>query len=151
MAHLLIGSRAAKLALSQANWVKTQLEKLHPGLLVGLEIIELAEAEATPQDAFQSAAEEALQTRRVDGVLHSLRELPLDLPLEFHLAAITERAEPREALVVRDDWHAQVKRLFDLPDGARIGVNTFVRRAQLQALLYGWQIVDLYADRKSVV
>ncbi|MBI1759991.1 MAG: uroporphyrinogen-III synthase [Acidobacteria bacterium] len=149
MAHLLIGSRAAKLALSQANWVKTQLEKLHPGLLVGLEIIELAEAEATPQDAFQSAAEEALQTRRVDGVLHSLRELPLDLPLEFHLAAITERAEPREALVVRDDWHAQVKRLFDLPDGARIGVNTFVRRAQLQALLYGWQIVDLYAPLET--
>ncbi len=145
MAHLIIGSRGGKLALSQANWVKTQLEKLHPGLLVGLEIVELAEADAASPDAFQSAAEAALQARRVDCVLHGLRELPLELPLEFHLAAITERAEAREALVVRDDWHAQVKRLFDLPDGARLGVNTTARRAQLQAMLYGWQMVELYA------
>lgn len=145
MAHLIIGSRGSKLALSQVNWVKTRLEKLHPGLLVGLEIVEPAEVEPAAQDDFQTAAEEALQTRRVDGVLHSLRELPLELPLEFHLAAITERDEAREALVVRDDWHAQVKRLLDLPDGARIGVNSLARRAQLQALLYDWQIVDLFA------
>ena len=145
MAHLIIGSRGGKLALSQANWVKTRLERLHPGLLVGLEIVELAEPEAASPDDFQSAAQEALQTRRVDGVLHSLRELPLELPLEFHLAAITERDEAREALVVRDNWHAQVKRLLDLPDGARIGVNNLARRAQLQALLYDWQFVDLFA------
>ncbi len=145
MAHLIIGSRGSKLALSQANWVKTRLEKLHPGLLVGLEIVEPAEADTASPAAFQSAAEEALQARRVDVVLHGLRELPLELPLEFHLAAITERDEAREALVVRDDWHAQVKRLFDLPDGARLGVNSTARRAQLQALLYGWQMVELYA------
>lgn len=149
MAHLIIGSRGTKLALSQANWIKTRLEKLHPGLLVGLEIVELAEAESASQDDFQSAAEEALQTRRVDCVMHNLRELPLELPLEFHLAAITERAEAREALVVRDDWHAQVKRLFDLPDEARLGVNTLARRAQLQAMLYGWQIVELYAPLET--
>lgn len=145
MAHLIIGSRGSKLALSQANWVKTRLEKLHPGLLVGLEVIELAEADSAAPDDFQSAAAEALQARRVDCVLHGLRELPLELPLEFHLAAITERAEAREALVVRGDWQAQVKRLFDLPDGARIGVNTIARRAQLQAMLYDWQLVELYA------
>ena len=150
MAHLLIGARGNKLALSQSNRVKARLEQLHPGLLVGIEVVEGDHAEPT-QETFQADAEAALQARRVDCVLHSLRELPLDLPLEFHLAAITEREEAREALVVRDDWHARIKCLADLPNGARIGVNSAARRAQVLAFMQSaeaprdWQVLDLFA------
>jgi hydroxymethylbilane synthase len=140
MAHLIIGSPGNKLALSQSNWVKAKLERLHPGLLVGLEVIE---TEAAREAAWQAAAETALLARRVDCVLHKLRALPLELPLEFHLAAVIERDEPREALVVRDAWHVAVKSLGDLPDAARIGINSPARRAQLCARRRGWSLVEL--------
>jgi hydroxymethylbilane synthase len=146
MAHLIIGSRGSKLALNQSNMVKTRLEQLHPGLLVGIEVVEAradSEAEAESVESFQAAAETALQTRRVDCVLHNLRELPLELPLEFHLAAISERAEPREALVVRDDWHAATQSIYDLPDAARLGVNNLTRRAQLLALHRDWSLIEM--------
>lgn len=130
MAHLIIGSRNHKLALNQSNSIKTRLEQLHPGLLIGIEL--LAED-----------ADVALATRRVDCLVHDLRELPLDLPLDFHLAAVAARTEPREALLVRDDWHAATQSIFDLPDGARIGVSRPARRAQLLALRRPWTLVEI--------
>jgi hydroxymethylbilane synthase len=138
MAHLIIATHTTRLALSQYKVIKTKLEHLHPGLLVGLDLIESAAAAA-----FQAAATEALLSRRVDAVLHDLRELPCVLPLDFHLAAISERGDAREALVVRTDWQAHVKSLAELPAEARLGVNGAARRAQLLALRSDWQLCEL--------
>lgn len=151
MAHLIIGSRGSKLALSQSNWVKTKLEHLHPGLLVGVEVIETDGADSEDYAEAAEAAETALRARRVDCVLHNLSELPLELPLEFHLAAICERDEPREALVVRDDWHATTKSILDLSDEARLGVHGAARRAQLLALRRNWTLVELAASLEQAL
>ncbi len=140
MAHLIIGSRDTRLALCQYNAVKAKLERLHPGLLVGFEVIKAADAEA-----FQAAALEALSERQVDVMLHDLRELPCVLPLDFHLAVVTERVEAREALVVRADWQETVKDLAELPAATRIEINSAARRAQLLALERDWQLIELDA------
>lgn len=146
MAHLIIGARGTKLALSQYHAVKTKLERLHPGLLVGFE---LAGAEHAEAEAFQTAATTALLGRHVDAALHDLRDLPSVLPPDFHLAAVNERVEAREALVVRADWQAQVISLAELPAGARIGINSATRRAQLSALGRGWQLCELGAPLET--
>lgn len=143
MAHLIIATHTTRLAVSQYQAIKTKLEQLHPGLLVGLDLIESSAAD------FQTAATAALWSRRVDAVLHDLRELPCVLPLDFHLAAISERVEAREALVVRTRWQAPVRSLAELPSGARLGVNSAARRAQLLALRRDWQLCELSAPLET--
>jgi hydroxymethylbilane synthase len=82
-------------------------------------------------------------------VLHNLRDLPARLPDEFHLAAITEREEAREALVTGASLRAGVKCVCDLPAQARVGVNSLRRRAQLQALRSDLALIDMSASLET--
>src|SRR5262245_60478610 len=108
MSQLLIGSRGSKLALWQANWVKSELERRHTGLVVESEIIKttgdrFAAASLTQtggKGVFTKEIEDALLERRVHLAVHSLKDLPTILPAGLHLAAITQREDPRDALVV---------------------------------------------------
>jgi hydroxymethylbilane synthase len=137
--NLRIGSRGSQLALWQANHIAGLLRS--QGHLVEIEIIkttgdrlqEVTFAQAGLQSGskglFTKEIEEALAAGRVDLAVHSLKDLPTELPEIFALAATPPRVDPRDAFVsVRYDS------LAALPRGARVGTSSQRRRAQLKAL-----------------
>src|SRR5919112_3767643 len=109
--HFVIGSRGSKLALWQAEWVRSRLSALRPGVEVRIEIVKtsgdvLRDAPLSViggQGAFTKELEEALLGGRIDIAVHSLKDLPTVLPGSLRIAAVTEREDPRDALVLRAD------------------------------------------------
>ncbi len=127
MAHVVIGTRSDALAVKQATYLKTQLEHIHAGLQVGLEVLT---NEATD---WLNVAAFALGSRRVDVIVHHLCDLSPRLPEDFHLAAITERQDAREALLVSEALRETVHMLRDLPAHARVVAHGGHRRTQIVA------------------
>jgi hydroxymethylbilane synthase len=132
---LRIGSRGSQLALWQANHIAAQLRGA--GHEVEIEIIkttgdrlqEVTFAQVGSKGMFTKEIEEALAEGRVDLAVHSLKDLPTELPEPFALAATPPRVDPRDVLVsVR--YHS----LSELPEGARVGTSSQRRRAQLKAV-----------------
>ena len=132
---LLIGSRGSQLALWQANHIAALLRG--QGHIVEIEIIkttgdrlqEVTFAEVGSKGMFTKEFEEALAEGRVDLAVHSLKDLPTELPEPFVLAATPPRVDPRDAFVSLN--HAS---LAELPRGARVGTSSQRRRAQLKAI-----------------
>jgi hydroxymethylbilane synthase len=133
--NLRIGSRGSQLALWQANHIAALLRGA--GHMVEIEIIkttgdrlqEVTFAQVGSKGMFTKEIEEALAEGRVDLAVHSLKDLPTELPEPFALAATPPRVDPRDVLV--SEKHL---RLADLPQGARVGTSSQRRRAQLKAL-----------------
>jgi len=132
---LRIGSRGSQLALWQANHIAALLST--KGHTVEIEIIkttgdrlqEVTFAQVGSKGMFTKEIEEALAAGTVDLAVHSLKDLPTELPEGFALAATPRRVDPRDVLV-----SVEYSRLADLPQGARIGTSSQRRRAQLKAL-----------------
>ena len=132
---LRIGSRGSQLALWQANHISALLTAA--GNSVEIEIIkttgdrlqEVTFAQVGSKGMFTKEIEEALAEGRVDLAVHSLKDLPTELPEPFELAATPIRVDPRDVLVSE-----KYLRLADLPAGARVGTSSQRRRAQLKAL-----------------
>ncbi len=132
---LRIGSRGSQLALWQANHIAELLRV--QGHDVEIEIIkttgdrlqEVTFAEVGSKGMFTKEIEEALADGRVDLAVHSLKDLPTELPEPFALAATPARVDPRDVFV--SVKHAN---LAALPQGARVGTSSQRRRAQLKAL-----------------
>jgi hydroxymethylbilane synthase len=133
--NLRIGSRGSQLALWQANHIAALLRG--QGHAVEIEIIkttgdrlqEVTFAQVGSKGMFTKEIEEALAEGRVDLAVHSLKDLPTELPEPFWLAATPPRVDPRDALV-----SAKYQNLAALPQGARVGTSSQRRRAQLKAL-----------------
>src|SRR5215469_6601113 len=134
MARLKIGSRGSQLALWQANHISALLRQR--GHRVELEIIkttgdkilDVALAQVGTKGMFTKEIEGALMEKRVDLAVHSLKDLPTELPLGFELVAITERVNPHDVfLSVHYDC------LDALPKGAKVGTSSLRRQAQLKA------------------
>lgn len=153
MPNLIIGSRGSKLALWQSNWIKEQLERIHTGLAVEIEIIKttgdkmqeasLAGLAGAGKGVFTKEIEEALLNRSIDLAVHSLKDLPTVLPDGLHIAAITERVDVRDALIASEALHGTLKTIRDLPPGARVGTSSLRRRAQLLHLRPDLEIIEL--------
>jgi hydroxymethylbilane synthase len=151
MPNLIIGSRGSALALWQSNWVKSQLESLHEGLTVEIEIIRTTGdklqaaslVKIAGKGVFTKEIEEALLERRVDLAVHSLKDLPTTLPDGLHIAAVTKREDPRDALIVHASLVGSVRSLLDLPAGARVGTSSPRRAAQLRRLRPDFEILEL--------
>ncbi|HMD75914.1 MAG TPA: hydroxymethylbilane synthase [Terracidiphilus sp.] len=132
---LRIGSRGSQLALWQANHIAGLLRG--QGHSIEIEIIkttgdrlqEVAFAQVGSKGMFTKEIEEALAAGRVDLAVHSLKDLPTELPEPFALAATPKRVDPRDAFV-----SVKYSCLADLPEGARVGTSSQRRRAQLKAL-----------------
>ena len=138
--NLRIGSRGSQLALWQANHIAALLRG--QGNTVEIEIIKttgdrlqavtFAQAAAesgTTKGMFTKEIEEALAEGRVDLAVHSLKDLPTELPEPFTLAATPPRVDPRDVFV-----SVNFANLAALPQGARVGTSSQRRRAQLKAL-----------------
>src|SRR5438477_12430860 len=125
---LVIASRGSQLALWQARWVETQLRAL--GHQCRIEIIKTTGDKITDvplskvgtKGLFTKEIEEALLDGRADLAVHSLKDLPTDLPEGLVLAAIPEREDPRDAIVGG--------RLNELPAGCKVGTSSLRRAAQ---------------------
>lgn len=148
---LVIGSRGSKLALWQSEWVKSQLELRFSNLEIRIEIIKTTGDTNTQQPltviggkgVFTKELEEALSDGRVDLAVHSLKDLPTILPDGLILASITEREDPRDALVFREDSQIEKPSLATLPNNAIVGTSSQRRMAQLKASRPDVQIKDL--------
>src|SRR5687767_5365714 len=140
--ELIIGSRGSKLALWQANWVRERLEALDPSAEVRVEVIKTTGDVKTDvplsviggQGAFTKELEHARLDRRIDIAVHSLKDLPTVVPEGLTLAAIAEREDPHDALVLREGAVAGGASLKGLPKGATVGTSSLRRIAQLRHL-----------------
>ena len=129
---LVIASRGSQLALWQARWVAAKLTAA--GHECRIEIIKTTGDQITgvplskigTKGLFTKEIEEALLDGRADLAVHSLKDLPTELPAGLVLAAIPEREDPRDAVVG--------VRLAELPEGAKVGTSSLRRSAQLRRL-----------------
>ncbi|HTS38309.1 MAG TPA: hydroxymethylbilane synthase [Candidatus Solibacter sp.] len=134
---LRIGSRGSQLALWQANHISALLRAHGHEVEVEIEIIhttgdkitDVALAKVGTKGMFTKEIEEALAAGHVDLAVHSLKDLPTELPKGFEIAAITERQDPRDAFCSRS-----FSKIEDLPKNARIGTSSLRRQAQLKAI-----------------
>jgi len=145
---LIIGSRSSKLALWQAEQARARLQALNPQLDVHIEIIKTTgDVKNDPlsviggKGVFTKELEDALLDGRIDLAVHSLKDLPTILPDRLSIAAICEREDPRDALVLRSG--SKNGSLLHLQEGAVVGTSSQRRLAQLKALRSDVVVRDL--------
>ena len=122
----------------QTNWVKAELEKAHPGLTITVEamatqgdkILDVALAKIGDKGLFTKELEAQMLVGRAEIAVHSLKDLPTNLPDGLMLGCITEREDPADALVVNTK-NADYK-LDTLPEGSVVGTSSLRRLAQLR-------------------
>jgi hydroxymethylbilane synthase len=131
---LIIGTRGSQLAVWQAEHIAERLRAAWPGLCLRLErirttgdkILDVPLAQLGGKALFVKEIEEALLDGRVDLAVHSMKDVPTELPPGLIIAATPEREDPADVLISRTGV-----RLADLPRGARVGTSSLRRQAQL--------------------
>jgi hydroxymethylbilane synthase len=134
MSNLKLGTRGSALALWQANWTKSALEQRWSGLIVELvpikttgdKILDVPLAKIGGKGLFTKELDEALLDGRIDLAVHSLKDVPFQLPDGIDFAAIPEREDPRDAFV------SNGTKLRDLPPDAKVGTSSLRRQVQLR-------------------
>jgi len=132
--NIVIGSRGSQLALWQANWVKSELERLHSNADIDIRIIatsgdniqDVPLAKIGGKGLFVKEIEEALLANEIDLAVHSMKDVPMELPTELGISVITKRENPLDALISKNG-----EKLADLPQGATIGTSSLRRSSQL--------------------
>ncbi len=139
-----IGSRGSSLALWQANWAKDRLAAA--GHEISIKIIKTSGdklqsallAASGTKGLFIKEIEEALLDGQVDLAVHSMKDLPTELPNGLVVASVPEREDPRDVLVSKERMS-----LHDLPAEARIGTSSLRRQSQLLALRPDLRVIPL--------
>ena len=129
-----IGTRGSKLALWQANWVKSALKAGHPSLSVELvaiktkgdKILDVPLAKVGGKGLFVKEIEDALLNGRIDLAVHSMKDMPAEIPNGLCIGAIPKRETPQDVLISRKGLL-----LSQLKQNARIGTSSLRRTAQL--------------------
>jgi len=135
MTRLRIGSRGSQLALWQANHIRRLLgargqeAEIEIIKTTGDKISDVALAKVGTKGMFTKEIEEALVEARIDLAVHSLKDLPTDISVGLEIAAVTERADPRDVFC-----SPKYESLEDLPNGARVGTSSLRRQAQIKVL-----------------
>jgi hydroxymethylbilane synthase len=133
-----IGSRKSQLALVQSYWVQAELQKAHSDRTFevktmstqGDKILDVPLAKIGDKGLFTKELEVAMLAKEVDFAVHSLKDLPTNLPEGLMLGAVTEREDPADAMVVHPKY--QDLKLETLPTGAVVGTSSLRRLAQLR-------------------
>ena len=129
-----IGTRGSALALAQAGWVRRKLEEAYPGLKVqtikiktsGDRFLTSPIKAIEGKGIFVKEIEDALLQEKIDLAVHSMKDLPTEIPAGLTITAITEREDPRDALVSADQ-----RLLKDLPAGSKVGTGSLRRQTQI--------------------
>ena len=133
---VVIATRESALALWQANHICDRLSKLYPqtefsifGMTTrGDQILDVSLSKIGGKGLFIKELEQALEDGRADIAVHSMKDVPMDMPSGFSLAAIAEREDPHDALVSN-----QYTTLDELPPGSVVGTSSLRRESQLRA------------------
>ena len=131
---VVLGTRASKLAVQQSEWVQRQLYALAPHVTVTLQkiqtsgdkILDVPLAQIGGKGLFVKEIEEALLSGEIDLAVHSMKDVPTELPEGLAILCVPPREDPRDALISRDG-----RSFMDLPRGARIGTSSLRRQSQL--------------------
>jgi hydroxymethylbilane synthase len=143
---LVIGTRGSRLAVWQAEHVASRLRAAFPTIALRLErirtmgdkILDVPLAQVGGKALFVKEIEEALLAGQVDLAVHSMKDVPTDLPPGLTIAAIPRREDAADVLISR-----RGARLADLPRGARVGTSSLRRQAQLLHIRPDLAIVSL--------
>ena len=140
-----LGTRGSPLALWQANWARSELERRVRGLHVtilpiktsGDRIQDVPLAQVGGKGLFTKELDAALLDGRIDFAVHSLKDMPFALPEGTVLSAVTKREDPRDALI------SNGIRLADMVPGARVGTSSLRRQAQLRRRFPALEVLPL--------
>jgi len=141
-----LGTRKSLLAMTQSTWVKNKIEQKWPDVEVQLvkittkgdKILDVPLAKVGGKGLFVKEIEEALLRKDIDIAVHSLKDVPAELPDGLEVSVFPEREDARDALISRNG-----QLLKDLPQGARIGTSSLRRVAQLRKVRPDFQIEAL--------
>ena len=141
-----IATRKSPLALWQAEHVAARLRAAHPGLEVSLvkmvttgdRILDAPLAKVGGKGLFVKELEQGMLAGRADIAVHSMKDVPVELPEGLHIGAILQREDPCDALVSN-----RYSTLLSLPSDARVGTSSLRRQCQLQQRFPGWRISPL--------
>lgn len=133
ISRLRIGTRASQLALWQANWIRSELERQYPGIEVELvkiktmgdKILDVPLAQVGGKGLFVKEIEEAMLRGEIDLAVHSMKDVPTEFPTGLGLVVTTKREDPRDAFI------SDGVKFSELRQGARIGTSALRRQAQL--------------------
>jgi len=131
---IVIGTRKSVLALWQAEYVAARLREAYPHVQVELlpvstrgdEILDMPLAEIGGKGLFIRELEYLIREGKADMAVHSLKDMPAELPQDFTLAAVTDREDPRDAFV-----SLKYRSVDELPAGAKVGTSSLRRQSQL--------------------
>jgi hydroxymethylbilane synthase len=166
MSAIRIATRGSALALAQANMVLAQCRSAAPHVQFEITIIKTTgdklqtaalapEAKSLPKGLFTKELEIALLKDKADLAVHSLKDLPTELPAGLRLGAVSKRADVRDVMIYRQPQPASALRrlagrafepnlkIQDLPDGAVVATSSTRRRAQLLAINPGLKAPDI--------
>jgi len=143
---LRIGTRGSRLALAQSEWVKKKIEGRHPQVqaelvrikTTGDKILDSPLSKVGGKGLFVKEIEEALLRKQVDLAVHSMKDIPVELPEGLTLSTFPEREDPRDAFV-----SIKYENLEQLPKGARVGTSSLRRSAQLLDIRPDLKLVPL--------
>ena len=141
-----VATRGSMLALQQSGIIKAALEKLWPEIRFELQIIKTTGdkitgvplAQVGGKGLFVKEIEDALLDGSADLAVHSMKDVPAALPEGLIIAAVPEREDPRDALIIRSG-----KTIADLRHGALIGTSSLRRSAQIRAMRPDFEVRDL--------
>ena len=146
---LLIGTRGSQLALAQAEGARVQIAKLWAREEVRLEVVKTLGDRLSAKEAAESVGEapiglftkeldEALLDGRIRAAIHSLKDVPTQLPAGLQFGALLQREDPRDALISKSG-----AKFVELPAGSRIGTSSPRREAQIRSARSNLQVVAL--------
>lgn len=137
---IIIGTRSSKLALWQAEFIKSELQKLYPGINVELnkikttgdKILDVPLAKVGGKGLFVKEIEEALLRKEADIAVHSMKDVPTEFPEGLRLAVICKREDPRDVLISRiQDSKFKIQNFKSIPYKAKIGTSSLRRACQI--------------------
>jgi len=150
---VIIGSRGSELALWQANFVKSTLEKKNKNVSVEIKIIktkgdkilDVALSKIGDKSLFTKELETELLNKRIDLAVHSLKDLQTEIPKGLKLVAVTKRHNVHDVLIARKKGTT----IFNLPEGATIATGSLRRKCQLLHIRPDLNLVELRGNVPS--
>lgn len=144
--HLKIGTRGSALAVTQSEWIKKMIVSRHPGITVELvrirtkgdKIVDSPLSKIGGKGLFVKEIEDALLRKEVDLAVHSIKDVPAELPDGLCLPVFPEREDPRDVFISKE-----YASLSDLPEGASIGTGSLRRSSQLIHIRPDLHVVQL--------
>jgi hydroxymethylbilane synthase len=144
--NIKIGTRGSKLALTQANFVAEKIKKIMPETDIEISVIktsgdimqDISLLKIGGKGVFVKEIEDALLSNTIDLAVHSMKDVPTEIPEGLEFAAILQREDARDILASRDN-----RKIEQMPKGARIGTGSLRRSAQLLDMLPDAVIVAL--------